>query len=188
VHRAQLLLSFVQAHKGTLNLLVAARPSVLEGSLAALIRCPLLRTSLEFENKRRYFFSQLRARRGDRHRRTGGLHLQLRREQVFEDSFNMLRARTAEEMRGRLQINFRGEDGIDAGGLTREWYIVISREIFNPNYALFQTVDGATFQPCSHSMVNNNHLDYFKFVGRIIGKAVCDQQLMDAHFTRCAGV
>ena len=75
--------------------------------------------------------------------------------------------------------------GIDAGGLTREWYLVLSREIFNPNYALFTTAaDGATFQPNPLSMINMNHLDYFKFVGRVIGKAICDGQLMDAHFTR----
>ena len=75
--------------------------------------------------------------------------------------------------------------GIDAGGLTREWYLVLSREIFNPNYALFTAAaDGATFQPNPLSMINMNHLDYFKFVGRVIGKSICDGQLMDAHFTR----
>lgn len=64
-------------------------------------------------------------------------------------------------------------------------YLILSREIFNPNYALFTAAaDGATFQPNPLSMINNNHLDYFKFVGRIIGKAICDEQLMDAHFTR----
>jgi len=62
---------------------------------------------------------------------------------------------------------------------------VISKEIFNPNYALFTSAaDGATFQPNSFSSINTNHLDYFKFVGRIIGKAICDEHLMDAHFTK----
>ena len=70
------------------------------------------------------------------------MHLQLRRGQVFEDSFHQLRMRTAEELRGRLQVNFQGEEGIDAGGLTREWYLVLSREIFNPNYALFTPATG----------------------------------------------
>jgi E3 ubiquitin-protein ligase HUWE1 len=64
-------------------------------------------------------------------------------------------------------------------------YMILSREIFNPNYVLFTAAaDGATFQPNPLSMINNNHLDYFKFVGRVIGKAICDGQLMDAHFTR----
>ena len=64
-------------------------------------------------------------------------------------------------------------------------YMILSREIFNPNYVLFTAAaDGATFQPNPLSMINTNHLDYFKFVGRVIGKAICDGQLMDAHFTR----
>ena len=78
-----------------------------------------------------------------------------------------------------------GEDGMDAGGLTREWYSVLAREIFNANYALFKaTIDNVTFQPNPQSYINNDHLQYFKFVGRVIGKAICDGQLMDAHFTR----
>ena len=74
---------------------------------------------------------------------------------------------------------------MDAGGLTREWYSVLAREIFNANYALFKaTIDNVTFQPNPQSYINNEHLQYFKFVGRVIGKAICDGQLMDAHFTR----
>ena len=32
--------------------------------------------------------------------------------------------RSPEEMRGKLTVHFQGEEGIDAGGLTREWYQV----------------------------------------------------------------
>ena len=31
--------------------------------------------------------------------------------------------RTPEELRGRLQVTFQGEEGVDAGGLTREWCV-----------------------------------------------------------------
>lgn len=34
----------------------------------------------------------------------------------------------------------QGEEGIDAGGVSREWYMVMAREIFNPNLALFVQV------------------------------------------------
>jgi E3 ubiquitin-protein ligase HUWE1 len=181
--RAQRLLAFVQTHKGILNLIVRSRPALLDGSFSALVRVTQLRPYLVFDNKRKFFFSQLKKMRPERGRRN--IHLQLRRHQVFEDSFHQLRLRSSEELRGRLQVNFHGEEGVDAGGLTREWYLLLSREIFNPNYALFTAaVDGATFQPNPLSMINTNHLDYFKFVGRVIGKAICDGQLMDAHFTR----
>jgi E3 ubiquitin-protein ligase HUWE1 len=109
--RAQRLLSFVHSHKGVLNLLVHARPALLEGSFSALIKVSQLRSYLGFNSKRKYFFSQLRKRRPEYGRRS--VHLQLRRGQVFEDSFHQLRMRTSEEMRGRLQVNFHGEEGID---------------------------------------------------------------------------
>ena len=67
-----------------------------------------------------------------------------------------------------------GEEGQDAGGLLREWYMIISREIFNPMYALFCTSPGdrVTYMinPASHC--NSNHLSYFKFVGRVIGRSL----------------
>lgn len=70
----------------------------------------------------------------------------------------------------------QGEEGIDAGGVTREWYQVMAREMFNPNLALFVAVPegGSTFQPNPNSHVQNDrgisHLDYFRFAGRVVGK------------------
>lgn len=69
---------------------------------------------------------------------------------------------------------------------------VMAREIFNPNFSLFVPVPmgGSTFQPNPNSVVQNdeargtNHLDFFKFVGRCVGKALHDGHLIDAYFTR----
>ena len=38
----------------------------------------------------------------------------------------------------RLWIIFDGERGLDYGGLSREWFLILSREIFNPYYGLFE--------------------------------------------------
>ena len=67
----------------------------------------------------------------------GTLRISVRRQNVFDDSFLSFRYKTADEMRRRLSVTFHGEEGMDAGGLTREWYSVLAREIFNANYALF---------------------------------------------------
>jgi hypothetical protein len=62
---------------------------------------------------------------------------------------------------------------------------ILAKEMFNPNYALFMsTEDGCTFQPNPNSSINPDDLRYFRFVGRIVGKAVVDGFLLDAHFTR----
>ncbi|XP_067635584.1 E3 ubiquitin-protein ligase HUWE1-like [Eurosta solidaginis] len=78
------------------------------------------------------------------------------------------------------------EEGQDAGGLLREWYVIISREIFNPMYALFCVSPGdrVTYMINPSSHANPNHLSYFKFVGRVIAKAVHDNKLLECYFTR----
>lgn len=69
-------------------------------------------------------------------------------------------------------INFVlvGEEGQDAGGLLREWFSVITREIFNPNYALFITAPGdmVTYMINKTSYINPEHLDYFKVCAKHI--------------------
>jgi E3 ubiquitin-protein ligase HUWE1 len=185
IFRAHNLLLFIQNHAGILNLIIKNKPQLLESSLDVLVKVPQLRLYLTFENKRHYFLSQLKARNKDTARRRTGPHLQVRRNTVFEDSFQNLRWRSAEDYKGKLHVQFYGEEGVDAGGLTREWFMMLSKEIFNPNYCLFTVAaDGATFQPYAKSGINPDHLLYFKFVGRIIGKAICDGHLMDAHFTK----
>ena len=89
-------------------------------------------------------------------------------------------------MKANLYVTFDGEEGQDAGGLLREWYLIIAREMFNPNYALFKTTPGdrVTYMPNPSSHINPEHLTYFKFVGRIIAKAIYDNKLLDCYFTR----
>ena len=74
--------------------------------------------------------------------------------------FNIIRR--PEELKGRLSVNFVGEEGIDAGGVSREWYSVLAKEMFNPNYALFALTAEQTFQPNKKSGVNSEHLAQLK--------------------------
>jgi E3 ubiquitin-protein ligase HUWE1 len=175
-------------HKRLLNTLLRHNAGLLEGSLAPLLKVPRI---IEFDNKRTYFRTRVR-RRDDQYRHYGTLRIAVRRDHVFEDSFYQMRMRTPEEMRMKLSVQFQGEEGIDAGGVSREWYQVVAREMFNPNFSLFVHVPegGVTFQPNPNSVVQNdeargtNHLDFFKFVGRVVGKALYDGQFIDAYFTR----
>ena len=80
----------------------------------------------------------------------------------------------------KLYFNF------SPGGLLREWYGIMARELFNPDYALFTTSLGekATYLPNRNSQCHHNHLSYFKFAGRIVAKAIYDNKLLDCYFTR----
>eukprot|EP00850_Spirogloea_muscicola_P022377 SM000291S10855 [mRNA] locus=s291:47169:64581:+ [translate_table: standard] len=177
---------FAERHRKLMNAFVRQNPSLLEGSLDLLLRVPRL---LEFDNKRQHFRSRIKLQQegqaqGPGHY-NGTLRICVRRAYVLEDSYNQLRMRTPEELRGRLTVQFQGEEGIDAGGLTREWYQLLSRVIFDRGALLFTTVgNDATFQPNPNSVYQTEHLSYFRFVGRVVAKALFDGQLLDVHFTR----
>ncbi|KAL7689159.1 putative HECT domain, UBA-like superfamily, Ubiquitin-associated domain-containing protein [Plasmopara halstedii] len=183
------LANFVESNRVLLNLLVREKPALLDSSLAALIKIPRCRAYLAFDNKRTYFHSSMKRLRQAALRNHGGgsssVRIPVRRDHIFEDSYYALRMRSGTELRRKLHISFTGEEGIDAGGVTREWYMILAREMFNPNYVLFTSAaDSPTFQPNPLSYVNKDHLSYFEFVGKVLGKAVADGQLLDAHFTR----
>lgn len=172
---------FCDKNRKVLNLLVRQNPGLLNDTFNSLItRFPSM---LDFENKRNYFLTEIRKLRPERGYDSIKLHV--RRSQVFIDSFHQLKVRNPNEMYGKLRVQFIGEEGMDAGGLTREWYTLLAREMFNPNYALFiPSANAVAFQPNSMSYINSEHLEFFKFVGRIIGKAICDGYSLDLYFTR----
>ncbi|KAL8586648.1 hypothetical protein ACOMHN_040156 [Nucella lapillus] len=94
---------------------------------------------------------------------------------------------------GHLWVNFRdhlAEDFLisfrrEGLGLVREWFDLLSKEILNPDYALFtMSADGCTFQPNSNSAINPDHLSYFRFAGRLLGLALFHRHLLSTYFTR----
>ncbi|GFY42597.1 e3 ubiquitin-protein ligase HUWE1 [Trichonephila inaurata madagascariensis] len=175
-------LKFAETHRTVLNQILRQSTTPLaDGPFSVLVDHTRV---LDFDVKRRYFRQELE--RMDEGSRREDLAVHVRREHVFEDSFRELHRRAPEEWKNRFYIVFEGEEGQDAGGLLREWYTIISREIFNPMYALFTTSPGdrVTYMINSSSHCNSNHLSYFKFVGRVIAKAVYDNKLLESYFTR----
>ncbi|CAA2959517.1 E3 ubiquitin- ligase UPL1 isoform X1 [Olea europaea subsp. europaea] len=171
---------FAEKHRRLLNAFVRQNPGLLEKSLSMMLKAPRL---IDFDNKKAYFRSRIRQQH-DQHV-SGPLRISVRRAYVLEDSYNQLRMRPSQDLKGRLNVHFQGEEGIDAGGLTREWYQVLSRVIFDKGALLFTTVgNNATFQPNPNSVYQTEHLSYFRFVGRVVAKALFDGQLLDVYFTR----
>ena len=178
-----LFFRFTEDHRKILNDLVRHNPRLMSGTFSLLVKNPKV---LEFDNKRNYFTRRLHTRTDQRHPQPP-LQLSVRRDQVFLDSFKSLYFKSPEEMKfGKLSIRFHGEEGVDAGGVTREWFQVMSRQMFNADYALFIPVasDRTTFHPNVLSHINPEHLMFFKFIGRVIGKALYEGRALDCHFSR----
>ncbi|XP_036049836.1 E3 ubiquitin-protein ligase NEDD4 isoform X5 [Onychomys torridus] len=114
--------------------------------------------------------------------------MKLRRANVLEDSYRrIMGVKRADFLKARLWIEFDGEKGLDYGGVAREWFFLISKEMFNPYYGLFEysATDNYTLQINPNSgLCNEDHLSYFKFIGRVAGMAVYHGKLLDGFFIR----
>ncbi|EDO18901.1 hypothetical protein Kpol_1023p70 [Vanderwaltozyma polyspora DSM 70294] len=175
-----LFFPFTDLHRKLLNQMIRSNPKLMSGPFSLLVKNPKV---LDFDNKRYYFVAKIRSESQEHPK----LSITVRRDQVFLDSYRSLFFKSNEEIKNsKLEIVFKGESGVDAGGLTREWYQVLSRQMFNPDYALFIPVasDTTTFRPNRTSGINPEHCSFFKFIGMIIGKAIRDQCYLDCHFSR----
>ncbi|XP_074150680.1 E3 ubiquitin-protein ligase NEDD4 isoform X3 [Sminthopsis crassicaudata] len=136
--------------------------------------------------KRKYeFFRKKMKKQNDIPNR---FEMKLRRNTVLEDSYRrIITVKRADYLKARLWIEFDGEKGLDYGGVAREWFFLLSKEMFNPYYGLFEysATDNYTLQINPNSgLCNEDHLSYFKFIGRVAGMAVYHGKLLDGFFIR----
>ncbi|KAM7432427.1 E3 ubiquitin-protein ligase nedd4 [Porites harrisoni] len=115
--------------------------------------------------------------------------IHVRRNNLLLDSYRgvSVTVTNPELLKTRLWIVFDSETGLDYGGLQREWFYLLSKEVFNPYYGLFEysASDNYTLQINPNSgLCNEEHLSYFKFIGRLAGMAVYHGKLLDAFFIR----
>jgi len=75
---------------------------------------------------------------------------------------------------------------LDYGGPSREFFFLLSREIFNPYYGLFEysASDTYTVQISSTASFIKNSRDWFRFAGRVVALVVVQGFLLDVFFTR----
>ncbi|XP_041978571.1 E3 ubiquitin-protein ligase Smurf1-like [Aricia agestis] len=118
---------------------------------------------------------------------TGHCRIEVSRNEVLEESYRLVMKLRGKELRKRLLVKFRGEEGLDYGGVAREWLHLLGRELFNPHYGLFQYAnsgdDRYALQINADSGINPEHLSYFHFAGRILGVALFHGHQLDAAFT-----
>ncbi|XP_066558870.1 itchy E3 ubiquitin protein ligase a [Amia ocellicauda] len=107
------------------------------------------------------------------------------RKTLFEDSFQQIMSFNAQDLRRRLWIIFPGEEGLDYGGVARQWFFLLSHEVLNPMYCLFEYAgkDNYCLQINPASYINPDHLKYFKFIGRFIAMALFHGKFIDTGFS-----
>uniref|UniRef100_A0A8C4H814 HECT-type E3 ubiquitin transferase n=1 Tax=Dicentrarchus labrax TaxID=13489 RepID=A0A8C4H814_DICLA len=140
--------------------------------------------SREFKQKYDYFRKKLKKPADIPNR----FEMKLHRNNIFEESYRRIMSlKRPDVLKARLWIEFESEKGLDYGGVAREWFFLLSKEMFNPYYGLFEysATDNYTLQINPNSgLCNEDHLSYFKFIGRVAGMAVFHGKLLDGFFIR----
>uniref|UniRef100_A0A8C2EA35 HECT-type E3 ubiquitin transferase n=2 Tax=Cyprinus carpio TaxID=7962 RepID=A0A8C2EA35_CYPCA len=139
----------------------------------------------DFEAKLRNFYRKLETKGYGQG--PGKVKLIIRRDHLLEDAFNQIMCYSRKDLqRSKIYVSFVGEEGLDYSGPSREFFFLVSRELFNPYYGLFEysANDTYTVQISPMSAFVDNHHEWFRFSGRILGLALIHQYLLDAFFTR----
>jgi hypothetical protein len=144
-----------------------------------------MKVATDFDIKIDYFHNALQ--RAGYGQSAEKIRLNLRRSHLLSDAFDKLLNADASSLRKyQLVVNFDGEEGLDFGGVSKEMFYLISRELFNPYYGLFEYSASDTYSveisPISKFVDHCNQ--WFELCGRILGLALIHRCLIDTFFTK----
>lgn len=111
------------------------------------------------------------------------LVLKVRRECLVEDSLRSVSevvGSGGSDIKKGLRIDFQGEEGIDAGGLRKEWFLLLVREIFDPYHGLFVYDDDSQY--CYFNPYCFESSEQFFLVGILLGLAIYNSTILDVAF------
>ncbi|KAK9351624.1 hypothetical protein V1523DRAFT_416246 [Lipomyces doorenjongii] len=106
------------------------------------------------------------------------LVLKVRRNCIIEDSLRQISSNEMELKKG-LKIEFIGEDGVDAGGLRKEWFLLLVRDMFDPLNGMFVYDEESNYCWFNHSTFETS--DQYFLVGVVLGLAIYNSTILDIH-------
>ena len=109
--------------------------------------------------------------------------LSISRDNVLKESMEKI---NFVDLLKELKIDFKGEVSYDAGGIIREWFMVIINELESNELGIFEKsdCDDYSFVPKRGLKKSKKNLDYFSFIGKIIAKALIDNITINLCFNK----
>ncbi|XP_074991554.1 ubiquitin-protein ligase E3A isoform X4 [Calonectris borealis] len=111
------------------------------------------------------------------------LRLKVRRDHIIDDALvrlEMIAMENPADLKKQLYVEFEGEQGVDEGGVSKEFFQLVVEEIFNPDIGMF-TYDESTklfwFNPSSFETEGQ-----FTLIGIVLGLAIYNNCILDVHF------
>lgn len=107
-------------------------------------------------------------------------HSQYHSQFIFCVQLEMIAMENPNDLKKQLVVEFEGEQGIDEGGVSKEFFQLVIEEIFNPDYAMFtnQSDSGIVwFNPTSFESDAQ-----FTLIGIVLGLAIYNNVILSVNF------
>ncbi|CAG9585150.1 unnamed protein product, partial [Danaus chrysippus] len=111
----------------------------------------------------------------------------VRRTRLVEDGYRQLAALPSRALRAVVRVRFINEQGLDEAGIDqdgvfKEFLEETIKRVFDPSLNLFRVTSEERLYPSPTSCLQENHLQLFEFIGRMLGKAVYEGIVVDVPF------
>ncbi|KAI6123405.1 HECT-domain-containing protein [Pisolithus croceorrhizus] len=121
----------------------------------------------------------------DQFSRFNRVEVSVRRGHIAQDGYDKL---SGVNLRAQIAITFidqfgEPEAGIDGGGVFKEFFTSLCKEVFDTDRGLWLETKKNEIYPNPHSYASEAHsLSWYRFIGRILGKALYDGILVEVAF------
>ncbi|XP_062852312.1 probable E3 ubiquitin-protein ligase HERC3 isoform X1 [Trichomycterus rosablanca] len=108
------------------------------------------------------------------------LVLHVRRDHLVSDALRELTVYNDVDLKKPLKVIFDGEEAVDAGGVTKEFFLLLLKELMDPVYGMFTHYPESNLLWFSDKcFVEHN---WFHLIGIICGLAIYNSTVVDLHF------
>lgn len=115
----------------------------------------------------------------EQHQEGTGLNITVNRDNLIESTIGQLSKLSSQERFKKLNIQFEGEQGLDAGGLSRELFFLLCNDLFAPNYGMFiQMRDGKYWFSCRQFQDGL----YYRVLGKVFAMALLNDVILPVRF------
>ncbi|CDW90384.1 hect e3 ubiquitin [Stylonychia lemnae] len=111
------------------------------------------------------------------------MYLEVRRENILEDTLNKI-VNPGLNFKKPLRVQFVGEPGVDEGGVRKEFFQLLLRSLFDPNFGMFNyNEQQRLYWFNGHSMEPNVN---FELIGILMGLGIYNSIILDLPFPMIA--
>eukprot|EP01088_Endostelium_zonatum_P006689 TRINITY_DN18842_c0_g1_i2.p1 TRINITY_DN18842_c0_g1~~TRINITY_DN18842_c0_g1_i2.p1 ORF type:complete len:436 (+),score=82.30 TRINITY_DN18842_c0_g1_i2:165-1472(+) len=110
--------------------------------------------------------------------------LRIQRENIIQDTLSEISQHESEDLRKELKVQFVGEEGIDEGGVKKEWFQLVVKNIFTPDYGMFTLNTSNNSNNLFWFNGDSTDVVEFELIGMLLGLAIYNSVILDIHFPK----